>query len=109
MGAGDWDVPRPGWTCDERGFDFDDAYPVNIATESIGKTGKRLRAPLTRGLPNEDLLEVLRTRPEPDQWSALEYACHVRDALDLSVTRVNEVDHHLLDIGRTLRRVRGRT
>src|SRR4051812_43707817 len=90
MAAGDWDVPRPGWTCAECGFDFDTADPVAI-TESIGKAGKRLRAPLTRGLKEEDLLAVLRTRPEPDHWSALEYACHVRDALELNVTRVNAV------------------
>ena len=184
MGVGDWDVPRPGWTCAECGFAFDDFDPKSVA-ESIAKVGKRLRAPLTRGLKDEDLLAVVRTRPEPDHWSALEYACHVRDALDVNVERVtatlatdrpefqpfgrdeavverqynaqdpatvadeidaaatalsaafaavpddgwdrawvrddlefsidwmarnvqHEVDHHLLDIGRTLRHVRGR-
>ncbi|HUR77458.1 MAG TPA: DinB family protein [Acidimicrobiales bacterium] len=184
MVAGNWDVPRPGWTCAECGFSFDAFDPKSIG-ESMPKVGKRLRAPLTRGLPNEDLLTVLRTRPQPDQWSALEYACHVRDALCINIERVtatltddspefqtfgrdeavvernynqqnpaqvaddidaaavdlaaafaavpddawqrfwvrgdmnfsidwmarnvqHEVDHHLLDIGRTLRHVRGR-
>jgi hypothetical protein len=184
VGFGDWDIPRPGWTCGECGFAFDEFDPKSIS-ESIAKTGKRLRAPLTRGLKDEDLLAVLRTRPQPDEWSALEYACHVRDALEINVERVaatltddppefqafgrdeavearryndqdpstvvddidanaaavaavfaavpddawqrywmrgemkftidwmarnvqHEVDHHLLDIGRTLRHVRGR-
>ena len=184
MPYGDWDVPRPGWTCAECGFAFDTFDPKSVV-ESIAKTGKRLRAPLTRGLKEEDLDAVLRTRPEPDHWSALEYACHVRDALGINIERVtatlgddvpefqafgrdevavsqryneqdpavvadeieanaaavaaafagvpddawqrfwvrgdmkftidwmarnvqHEVDHHLLDIGRTLRHVRGR-
>ncbi len=86
--VGAWDVPREGWTCGECGFAFDDVDPASVS-ESIAKVGKRVRAPLTRGLPNEDLLAVLRTRPTPDEWSALEYACHVRDVLDLNVERVN--------------------
>lgn len=184
MGVGDWDIPRAGWTCAECNFVFDDFDPRSV-TESLGRTGKRMRAPLTRGLRDEDLDTVLRARPSPDEWSALEYACHVRDALTINVERVpatlqdpipefqafgrdeavverkyneqdpsavadeieaaadalvaafaavpddawprywvrgdmqfsiewmarnvqHEVDHHLLDIGRTLRHVRGR-
>ncbi|MEY2399321.1 MAG: segregation ATPase FtsK/SpoIIIE, family, partial [Actinomycetota bacterium] len=86
MADGVWDRPRAGWTCAECGFTFDATDPATVA-DSIARAGKRLRAPLTRGLPNEDLLAVLRTRPEPDRWSALEYACHVRDALALNVDR----------------------
>ncbi|MEY2424881.1 MAG: hypothetical protein QOI61_453 [Actinomycetota bacterium] len=81
-----WDRPREGWTCQECAFSFDATEPTAV-TESIAKTGKRLRAPLTRGLKDEDLDAVLRTRPEPDQWSALEYACHIRDVLELNVER----------------------
>jgi hypothetical protein len=90
MAAGDWDMPHPGWTCAECGFVFDDFDP-NSASESIAKTGKRLRAPLTRALKEEDLTALLRTRPEPDHWSALEYACHIRDVLDLNVERITRV------------------
>ncbi len=184
MGFGDWDMPRAGWTCPQCQFDFD-AFDPRSVSETIGKVGKRLRAPLTRGLKDEDLGAVLRTRPEPDHWSALEYACHIRDALRINIERIpvtaagnppefqalardeaaverkyneqdpsvvadeieadaatlaaafeavpddawqnywargdmkftidwmarnvqHEVDHHLLDIGRTLRQVRGR-
>ena len=34
---------------------------------------------------------VLRGRPSPDVWSALEYACHVRDVLGLFAARVDRV------------------
>ncbi len=90
MAAGDWDMPRAGWVCQECSFGFDATEPSGVA-ESIAKVGKRLRAPLSRGLKDEDLLAVVRTRPEPDQWSALEYACHVRDVLDLNVLRIQRV------------------
>jgi hypothetical protein len=36
---------------------------------------------MTRFLPGEDGDSLLRTRPSPDVWSALEYAAHVRDAV----------------------------
>ena len=32
--------------------------------------------------------EEIRTRPEPDKWSPLEYACHVRDGNQVYLTRV---------------------
>lgn len=43
--------------------------------------GKQYRIPLTRGLKGEDLDALLRAHPIDDTWSALEYACHVRDVL----------------------------
>jgi hypothetical protein len=84
-----WDPPRPGWTCPECGFVYDDTDP-SAASTAINDLGRRYRVPLTRGLKNEDLDTVLRTRPEPDVWSALEYACHVRDALGLYRYRVDK-------------------
>ena len=36
-------------------------------------------------------LGVLRARPEPSTWSALEYACHVRDCLALYDWRIRKV------------------
>jgi hypothetical protein len=38
---------------------------------------RRYRVPLTRGLPGEDLDEIVRRSPGPGVWSALEYAAHV--------------------------------
>lgn len=81
-----WVFPEPGWSCAECGFDFDATDPTTVA-EKLAKGGKRMRAPLTRGLKDEDLDTILRTRPEPDHWSALEYACHIRDAVNLNTER----------------------
>jgi hypothetical protein len=51
------------------------------AAEKLRSFGRRYRAPLTRFLAGEDGEAILRQRPEPDVWSALEYAAHVRDAI----------------------------
>ena len=85
-----WTRPQPGWICPECGFDFDACTPDNVAATVRG-FGRRYRAPLTRGLPGEDLDALLRTRPAPDTWSALEYACHARDAFKLSNYRIKLV------------------
>jgi hypothetical protein len=71
---------------------YDDTEP-SATPAAIGDLGRRYRVPLTRGLKEEDLDAVLRTRPEPGVWSALEYACHVRDALDLYRYRVGKALH----------------
>ena len=85
-----WIWPQPGWTCEECAFNYDATDPATVS-EAMTKVGKRLRAPLTRGLKDEDLDAVLRTRPEPDKWSALEYASHIRDVLELNVDRITKV------------------
>jgi DinB family protein len=82
-----WDPPRPGWTCDECGFDFD-ATALDSVGETIRGFGRRFRPPLLRGLAGEDLDGLVRRRPAPATWSPLEYACHVRDALALYNWRI---------------------
>jgi len=67
-------------SCPECGLDYE-AMPVDEAITAIRGFGRRYRAPLTRLLPGEDE-SVLRARPEPATWSALEYAAHVRDVFD---------------------------
>jgi len=64
-------------SCAECGLDYE-AMPVDEAVVAIRGFGRRYRAPLTRFLPGEDE-SVLRVRPAPETWSALEYAAHVRD------------------------------
>ena len=67
-------------SCPECGLDYE-SMPVAEAAAAIRGFPRRYRAPLTRLLPGEDD-SVLRARPAPDRWSALEYAAHVRDVLD---------------------------
>jgi hypothetical protein len=61
---------------------FDGGTVTDVAGE-IDALGRKFSAPLTRYLPGEDGPALLRTRPAPEVWSPLEYACHVRDVLDL--------------------------
>jgi hypothetical protein len=65
---------------------FDPAAVDDVAGE-IEALGRKFAAPLTRYLPGEDGEALLRTRPDPDTWSPLEYACHVRDVLRLFEAR----------------------
>lgn len=66
--------------CPECGFD--PSAVADLAAE-IDALGRKLAAPLTRYLPGEDGPALVRTRPDPETWSPLEYACHVRDVLRL--------------------------
>ena len=66
-------------SCPECGLDYE-SMPAAEAIAAIRGLPRRYRAPLTRLLPGEDD-SVLRARPEPETWSALEYAAHVRDVL----------------------------
>jgi hypothetical protein len=66
--------------CAECGFSYD-ALSTPEALDALRGFGKRYRIPLTRGLKGEDLDALLRAHPIEDTWSALEYACHMRDVL----------------------------
>lgn len=70
-----------GPDCDECGFAYTDLAPDDVPTALRG-FARRYRAPLTRFLPGEDGDSILRRRPAPGTWSALEYAAHVRDVFD---------------------------
>ena len=64
--------------CEECGFTYTDLAAAD-APAAILAFARRFRAPLTRFLPGEDGDALVRRRPAPDTWSALEYAAHVRD------------------------------
>jgi hypothetical protein len=64
--------------CAECGFDPDDLRPADL-TVAMRAFARRYRAPLTRGLPGEDLDDIVRRSPGPGVWSALEYGWHVVD------------------------------
>jgi len=84
---GPWVIPEPGWVCPECGFDFDACDPRETPA-LLRAFPDRYRVPLERGLPGEDLDAILRARPSPTTWSALEYACHARDSFALYDERV---------------------
>lgn len=64
--------------CEECGFVYDDLAAADIPA-AVRSFARRYRAPLTRFLPGEDGDYLVRERPEPATWSAVEYAAHVRD------------------------------
>jgi hypothetical protein len=85
-----WEPPAPGWTCGECGFEYDAYGPPEIVDAFAG-FGRKYQAPLTRGLAGEDLDALVRTRPAPETWSAIEYACHVRDVFRVTAGRVEAI------------------
>jgi hypothetical protein len=64
--------------CEECGFVYDDLAGAD-APAALRAFARRYRAPLTRFLPGEDGDALVRRRPAPETWSALEYAAHMRD------------------------------
>ncbi len=71
----------PEMRCEECGFVYEDLAPADVPA-TIRSFAKRYRAPLSRFLPGEDGDSLVRQRPAPETWSALEYAAHVRDVFD---------------------------
>jgi hypothetical protein len=67
-----------GDTCPDCGFVNAEVGPAE-APDKVRGFARRYRAPLTRFLPGEDGDAVVRRRPAPGTWSALEYAAHVMD------------------------------
>jgi hypothetical protein len=77
-------------TCEECGFDWGAVGPAEAVT-ALRSCARRYQPPLTRFLPGEEPDVVLRTRPEPVVWSALEYAVHVGVALAWYQQRIQRV------------------
>ena len=71
-----WVLERP---CPDCGFDAG-AMPLDRARELLTGAASSLLEAL--GLPGS------RMRPQPTTWSALEYACHVRDTCDIFRGRI---------------------
>ncbi len=72
--------------CPECAFDPNGVGPEELPAAVAG-LGRRYQAPLTRFLPGEDA-SLLIARPLPGVWSALAYACHVRDVLAIFDARI---------------------
>ena len=60
--------------CAACGFDYDGLERADVPP-AFTALGEEFRSELSARASNE----VLRRRPRPEVWSALEYACHVRD------------------------------
>jgi S-DNA-T family DNA segregation ATPase FtsK/SpoIIIE len=73
--------------CDECRFAYASEDEASIPGR-LRALAARYEVPLTRFLPGEDGLALLRAHPDPEAWSALEYACHVRDVLDVQRARI---------------------
>jgi hypothetical protein len=80
-------TPPVDSVCEECGFDYDGLTNAEVL-DALRGFGRRYRAPLSRGLPGESLDDLLRAHPLPGVWSALEYACHVRDVFTVQRERV---------------------
>jgi S-DNA-T family DNA segregation ATPase FtsK/SpoIIIE len=83
-------TPAYDGQCEECGYVYETVSPGD-AIVAIRSYARRYRAPLTRGLPDEDLDDVVRRKPAPDVWSALEYACHVRDVFAVQKSRIERM------------------
>lgn len=75
------DQPPVDGYCDECGFDYDQPD-----LESLLATLGRQAAEYPLALS----VDHCRVRPDPDTWSALEYACHVRDVLSIQCDRITQ-------------------
>jgi hypothetical protein len=73
--------------CPECGFDPADLRPQDMVV-AIRSFGRRYRAPLSRGLPGEDLDDIVRRSPGEGVWSAIEYCGHVLDVFRVFDDRV---------------------
>jgi hypothetical protein len=76
---------------------LEDMCPQCPFSYTLGRTEivPRLRADARAFLDEFGRVEAktVRTRPEPDVWSPLEYACHLRDVLRVQAERVLLAQH----------------
>jgi hypothetical protein len=83
--------------CAECGFDADRAS-VQDSVTALKSFPRRWRAAFALMDAEDD--EVLRRRPTPTVWSALEYLAHTRDAVAVNAWAMNEAlvkDHPVLE------------
>ena len=79
------------WTCPECGLDYDEISPRDAAG-AVRSFPRRYRAMLTRVFePGEDLEAIIRQRPAPEVWSALEYTAHAAQTIDLMAPALRQV------------------
>jgi len=75
------------WTCKECGLVYDSISPQDIV-QTLRSFPRRYREVIGPFLDDD---EVLRRRPEPDVFSALEYTAHVADILEAMTPQLIEI------------------
>ena len=75
------------WKCPECGLEYDSISPRD-ASQALRSYPRRYRAVIGPFLDDE---EVLRRRPDPGTWSALEYTAHVADLLEAMTPQLSEI------------------
>ena len=70
-----------GWVCPECGIDYDTLQPPDMVV-AVRSFPRRFRELLQPRDDEEKHDTLIRRRPEPETWSALEYTAHVADRLD---------------------------
>lgn len=78
------------WRCPECGIDYDEitARDAVLAVRTFPYRYKQL---LTGLQPDEDMEVLLRERPAPGVWSAIEYTAHVAQTLDLMAPTIRQI------------------
>ena len=77
------------WACPECGFDYQKVSPRD-ASGAVRTFPRRYRALLTQ-FDDTDIEDVIRRRPAPDVWSALEYTAHVAQTIDLMAPNLRQI------------------
>lgn len=96
-----------GDRCGECGYAYGSVAEAD-GPGAIAGMARRYRIPLSRFLAGEDGTALLRAHPLPGTWSALEYACHVRDVLEVQCQRIERglvEDNPVLELMRREERV----
>ncbi len=77
------------WVCPECGIDYGTLHPP-FAINTLKSLPRRYTEALEpRG--DEDHEKIIRTRPAPEVWSAMEYAAHVADLMEAFTTVVRRM------------------
>lgn len=76
--------------CTACGFDWD--LPAGQLAAHIERFGALYRSRLDQ-LRDEHGPEWIRTRPDPQVWSPLEYTAHMRDVVDFYLDRIERILH----------------
>ncbi|MGI8777249.1 MAG: DinB family protein [Acidimicrobiales bacterium] len=70
-----------GWVCPVCGFDDDSVKPLD-AINAVRSFPRRYRSTLAALSRDTAFDTIIRQRPEPGTWSALEYTAHAADMID---------------------------